>query len=48
MSLQFVFGNSVSIKSQYIYEQIIKKSIDSKNENFIFIVPEQSTLLVRK
>ena len=48
MSLQFVFGNSVSRKSQYIYEQIIKQSIDSKNENFIFIVPEQSTLLVQK
>lgn len=44
MSLQFVLGQSGSGKSYYLYEEIIQKSLEKENENFIFIVPEQSTL----
>ncbi len=44
MGLQFVIGQSGSGKSHYLYEEIIQKSIKNPKENFIFIVPEQSTL----
>jgi ATP-dependent helicase/nuclease subunit B len=44
MGLQFIIGQSGSGKSHYLYEEIIKKSMEHENENFIFIVPEQSTL----
>lgn len=44
MGLQFVIGQSGSGKSHYLYEEIIQKSIENPKENFIFIVPEQSTL----
>ena len=48
MSLQFVFGTSRSKKSQYMYEKVIEESMKRPEEMFIFIVPEQSTLLVQK
>lgn len=44
MGLQFVIGQSGAGKSYYLYEKIIQKSIENQKENFIFIVPEQSTL----
>ncbi len=44
MGLQFVIGQSGAGKSHYLYEEIIQKSIENQKENFIFIVPEQSTL----
>ena len=44
MGLQFVIGQSGSGKSHYLYKKIIKKSMEHESENFIFIVPEQSTL----
>lgn len=44
MGLQFVIGQSGAGKSRYLYEEIIKKSTEREKENFIFIVPEQSTL----
>lgn len=44
MSLQFIIGQSGSGKSQYLYKKIIEESQEKEGENFIFVVPEQSTL----
>ena len=42
MSLQFIFGNSGSGKSTYLYQKIIEESMQRPDGNFIVIVPEQS------
>lgn len=44
MSLQFIIGQSGAGKSKYLYEKIIEESQIKEEENFIFVVPEQSTL----
>lgn len=48
MSLQFILGGSGSGKSYYIYEKIIKESIECPNTNYLVIVPEQFTLQTQK
>ncbi len=48
MSLQFVIGPSGSGKSNYLYEKIITESYEKEDENFIFIVPEQSSVAVER
>lgn len=48
MSLQFVIGPSGSGKSNYLYEKIISESYEKEDENFIFIVPEQSGVAVER
>ena len=44
MGLQFVIGPSGSGKSHTLYEGILAESQKKCQENFIFVVPEQSTL----
>lgn len=44
MGLQFVIGPSGSGKSHTLYEGILTESQKKCQENFIFVVPEQSTL----
>ena len=44
MSLQFIFGNSGSGKSTYLYQKIIEESMQRPDGNFIVIVPEQFTM----
>ncbi|MBQ8412876.1 MAG: hypothetical protein IJX12_04615 [Lachnospiraceae bacterium] len=41
MSLQFVLGPSGAGKSHYIYEKIIKESMENPGTNYILLVPEQ-------
>lgn len=48
MPLQFVFGPSGSGKSHYLYDHIIKKSMQCPKEQFIVLVPEQFTMQTQK
>lgn len=44
MALQFVFGGSGSGKSTYVYEQIIRQSMQEEGQNFFILVPDQFTM----
>lgn len=48
MSLQFIFGPSGSGKSHYLYENIIKASMEHPEQEFIVLVPEQFTMQTQK
>ena len=48
MSLQFIFGNSGSGKSHYLYEHIIEESIKHSEQNYLVLVPEQFTMQTQK
>ena len=48
MALQFIFGNSGSGKSRYLYEQIIRESQVHPEKNYIVLVPEQFTMQTQK
>ncbi|MGN0160896.1 MAG: PD-(D/E)XK nuclease family protein [Lachnospiraceae bacterium] len=44
MAIQFILGSSGSGKSHYLYEEVIRESIQSPDKNYIVIVPEQFTM----
>ena len=48
MSLQFVIGSSGSGKTRYLYENLIKLSLEHPEGNYIAIVPEQFTMQTQK
>ena len=48
MALQFIFGNSGSGKSRYLYEQIIRESQVHPEKNYIVLVPEQFTMQTQR
>ena len=48
MSLQFIFGNSGSGKSHYLYQSIIEDSIRHPEKNYLVLVPEQFTMETQK
>lgn len=48
MALQLVCGGSGTGKSEYIYRDIIKKSMDNPGYNYIVVVPEQYTMATQK
>ena len=48
MSLQFIFGNSGAGKSHYLYEQIVKESMEHPKTNYLVLVPEQFTMQTQK
>ncbi len=48
MALQLVIGSSGSGKSEYIYRNIIQKSIQHPENNYIVVVPEQYTMATQK
>lgn len=48
MSLQFVFGNSGSGKSHYLYQHIVEESIRNPEKNYLVLVPEQFTMQTQK
>lgn len=48
MSLQFIFGNSGAGKSHYLYEQIVKDSMEHPETNYLVLVPEQFTMQTQK
>lgn len=48
MSLQFVFGNSGSGKSHYLYKTVIEDSMQNPDLNYLVLVPEQFTMQTQK
>lgn len=48
MSLQFILGASGSGKSYYMYNRIIKESIENPDTNYILLVPEQYSLALQR
>ena len=42
MALQFILGSARSGKTDFIYDQMIKDSMEHEDEEFFFIVPDQS------
>ncbi|MCD7955008.1 MAG: exodeoxyribonuclease V subunit gamma [Lachnospiraceae bacterium] len=48
MSLQFIFGNSGSGKSHFLYQKIIEESCRHPEMSFLVIVPEQFTMQTQR
>ena len=48
MSLQFIFGNSGAGKSHYLYEQIVRDSMEHPRTSYLVLVPEQFTMQTQK
>ncbi len=48
MSLQLVLGASGSGKSTHVFEDIIRKSIENPQGNYIVVVPEQYTMSTQR
>lgn len=48
MALQLIMGVPGSGKTHYLYQQIIKESLENPGRQFLVIVPEQSTLQAQK
>ena len=48
MALQFIFGNSGSGKSHYLYEQILRESQEHPEKTYIVLVPEQFTMQTQR
>ena len=48
MSLQFIFGNSGSGKSSYLYEKVLEEAEKEPTKNFLVLVPEQFTMQTQR
>lgn len=48
MGLRFVLGKSGSGKSTLVYQEIIKKSLEHEDEDFLILVPDQFTMQTQK
>ena len=48
MSLQFIFGNSGSGKSYYLYHYIVEEAVRHPEKNYLVVVPEQFTMQTQK
>ena len=48
MSLQFVFGNSGSGKSEYLYNRILEEARENPDVDYLLIVPEQFTMQTQR
>lgn len=48
MSLQFIFGGSGSGKTRYLYEALIRQSMEEPKVQYFAIVPEQFTMQTQK
>ncbi|MDE7313715.1 MAG: helicase-exonuclease AddAB subunit AddB [Eubacterium sp.] len=48
MALQFIFGNSGSGKSTWLYEYVLKQAQKHPQKDFLFLVPEQFTMQTQK
>lgn len=48
MSLQFIFGNSGSGKSEWLYEYVLRQAERYPQKDFLFLVPEQFTMQTQK
>ena len=45
---RFILGGAASGKTTYIYEEIIRKSLEHPERRYYLFVPEQNTLMVQK
>ena len=48
MSLRFYFGPSDGALSRKIYQDVIRRSLERPNQNFLIIVPDQFTMQTQK
>lgn len=48
MSLQFVFGNSGSGKSTYLYKSVLEEAEKNPDKNYLVLVPEQFTMSTQR
>ncbi len=48
MSLQFIFGNSGSGKSTYLYEKVLKEAAANPEKTYLVLVPEQFTMQTQR
>ena len=48
MSLQFVFGNSGSGKSTWLYERVLEEAGRNPDKNYLILVPEQFTMSTQR
>ena len=48
MSLQFIFGNSGSGKTTYLYKHIVEEASKNPFVNYLVIVPEQFTMQTQR
>ncbi len=48
MSLQFIFGNSGSGKSDWLYTHVLEQAQKHPKKQFLFLVPEQFTMQTQK
>ncbi|MDO4267362.1 MAG: helicase-exonuclease AddAB subunit AddB [Eubacteriales bacterium] len=48
MSLQFILGGSGSGKTTYLYDRIIRSSVENPRQQYFVIVPEQFTMQAQK
>ena len=48
MSLQFIFGNSGSGKTAYLYQWVLEEAAHNPEKNYLIIVPEQFTMQTQR
>lgn len=48
MSLQFIFGNSGSGKSAYLYKKVLDEAKQNPDKNYLILVPEQFTMQTQR
>jgi ATP-dependent helicase/nuclease subunit B len=48
MSLQFIFGNSGSGKSDYLYRSVLEQADEHRDKKFLVLVPEQYTMQTQR
>lgn len=48
MSLQFIFGNSGSGKSTYLYQKVLDEAKQNPDKNYLILVPEQFTMQTQR
>lgn len=48
MSLQFIFGNSGSGKSTWLYQKVLEEAALNPEKNYLIIVPEQFTMQTQR
>lgn len=48
MALQFVIGGAGSGKTRYLYDYVIRESMEHEDQNYLVVVPEQYTMQTQK
>ena len=48
MSLKFILGNSGGGKTEYMYQQVVKRAAEYPRQNYLVVVPEQFTMQTQR